>query len=224
MKGALCFFGAIIVLLATAVNSSAQCIAPDCTKLINNGPDAGKKILVVMGDGYASADQTTYNNDVDTLVRNGVFGNDFFRENQNGFNVYRLNLISVDSGVSRRVYDEHGTPTDASDDTIVSTTIKNTALQYIWSGSWAHCWLEGSANTGTLVQNALNTYVPNYNYVVVILNQNSYGGCGGGGFQIVPRGVTWPVLAHEYGHGIGGLWDEYTGAGAWAGGTVNGPN
>ena len=224
MKGALCFFGTIIVLLATAVNSSAQCIAPACTKLIDNGPDAGKKILVVMGDGYAAADQATYDNDVETLVKNGVFGNDFFSENQNGFNVYRLNLSSVDSGVSQRVYDEHGTPTDASDDTIVSTTMKNTALKYIWSGSWSHCWLEGSANTGTLVQNALNTYVPNYDYVVVILNQNSFGGCGGGGFQVVPRGVTWPVLAHEYGHGIGGLWDEYTGAGAWTGGAINGPN
>src|SRR5262245_12405905 len=97
MKGAPFFFGAIIILLATAVNSSAQCTAPTCTKLINNGPDAGKKILVVMGDGYAAADETTYNNDVDKLVQNGVFGNDFFRENQNGFNVYRLNLISVDS-------------------------------------------------------------------------------------------------------------------------------
>ncbi len=202
----------------------AQCVAPACTKIIDNGPDAAKKNLVVMGDGYAQADQTKYDTDVDTLLVNGVFAHDFFSEDQNGFNVYRLNLVSVDSGVSQRVYDEHGTPTDASDDTIISTMIKDTALKFIWSGSWAHCWLEGSPETGMLVQNALNASVPGYDYVVVILNQDSYGGCGGGGFQIVPRGVTWDVLAHEYGHGVGGLGDEYSVGGAYTGGPVNGIN
>lgn len=211
---------ALVTCVFSATTAFAACTAPTCSKLVDNGPDGTKRILVVMGDGYAAADQTKYNNDVNTLVTSGVFGNDFFLENQNAFNVYRLNLVSTESGVSQRVYDEHGTPTDPSDDTIVSTTIKNTALKYIWSGSWAHCWLEGSTDTAMLVQNALTTNVPNYTYVVVILNQDSYGGCGGGGFQVVPRGVTWPVLAHEYGHGIGGLWDEYGGGGAWTGGAV----
>lgn len=216
--------GALSLLPLLARPALAQCSSPTCAKIMDNGPDAGKRILVVMGDGYAAGDQAKYNADVDTLLVNGVFAHDFFNEDQNGFNVYRLNLVSVDSGVSQRVYDEHGTPTDASDDTIVSTTMKDTALKYIWSGSWAHCWLEGSADTGMLVQNALNASVPGYNYVVVILNQDSFGGCGGGGFQIVPRGVTWEVLAHEYGHGIGGLRDEYSAGGAYTGGPVNGVN
>jgi hypothetical protein len=221
MKVMRCLLGMLCVSQALAGTAAAQ----TKTKVIDNGPDAGKKILVVMGDGYATADQSKYNQDVDTLVVGGVFGNDFFREDQDGFNVYRLNLVSAESGVSQRVYDEHGTPSDGSDDTIVSTTMKNTALKYIWSGSWAHCWLEGSAQTGTLVQDALTANVPNYDYVVVILNQDSYGGCGGGGFQIVPRGVTWPVLAHEYGHGIGGLADEYFNSGtSYSGPTINGPN
>jgi IgA Peptidase M64 len=90
--------GMLLVLLATAVHSWAACTAPTCTKIVDNGPDAGKKILVVMGDGYASGDQTKYNTDVDSLVVNGVFGNDFFHEEQNGFNVYRLNLVSTESG------------------------------------------------------------------------------------------------------------------------------
>ena len=213
-----------IVAAALFAGRAAACVAPSCKKVVDNGPDAGRKVLVVMGDGYGAGDQAKYGGDVDTLVTNGVFGHDFFREDQNAFNVYRLNLVSVDSGVSQRVYDEHGTPSDGSDDTIVSTTIKNTALGYIWSGSWAHCWLEGGANTGNLVQSALNNNVPNYDYVVVILNQDSYGGCGGGGFQIVPRGVTWDTLAHEYGHGIGGLADEYSAGGAWTGGPTGCPN
>ncbi|MEK8229254.1 hypothetical protein NKG05_30100 [Oerskovia sp. M15] len=36
-----------------------------------------------------------------------------------------------------------------------------------------------------------------------------FGGCGGGGFQVVTMGATWAVMAHEFGHGAGGLADEY---------------
>ena len=41
----------------------------------------------------------------------------------------------------------------------------------------------------TKVQNALNTWVPDYDLVVIILNEPGCGGCGGGGFQIVTLGV-----------------------------------
>ena len=214
----------LAVLFANCGTLQAQCVAPACNKVLDNGPDPAKKVIAVLGDGYAAADQTKYNNDVQSLVLDGVFNHDFFREDNNGFNVYRLNLVSTDSGVSQRVYDEHGTPTDPSDDTITSTTTKNTSLGYLWSGSWAHCWLEWGPNTGALVNNALTSNLAHWDYIVVILNQDSYGGCGGGGFQQVPRGVTWDVLAHEYGHGVGALGDEYTGAGAYTGGPITSGN
>lgn len=194
------------------------------TKIIDNGPDAGKKVIAILGDGYNSAQQTRYNTDVTNFITNGVFGHDFYQENSSAFNVYRVNLTSVDSTVSTRTYDEKGTPTDASDDVILSTTMRNTALKYIYSGSWAHCWVEPSAQSETLIQNALAANVPNADFVVIFLNNPNYGGCGGGGRLVLPRGVDWTTVAHEMGHGIGGLWDEYTGGGAWTGGAVNGIN
>lgn len=214
----------VTVLAASRRTSAAQCVAPACTKLVDNGPDSAKKVIVVLGDGYASSDQAKYIGDVQRLVVDGVLGHDFFREDDNGFNVYRLNLVSTDSGVTQRVYDEHNTFEDASDDTITSTTSKNTALDYVWSGSWAHCWLEWGPNTGNSIDASLAANLDRWDYIVVILNQDSYGGCGGGGFQQVPRGVTWDVLAHEYGHGVGGLGDEYTGSAAYAGGAVTAGN
>jgi hypothetical protein len=104
--------GVLCAMLLSATEASAQCEAPTCTKLINNGADAGKKVVVVMGDGYTAADQAAYNTQVNDLVTNGVFGNDFFREQHNAFNVYRLNLQSTDSGVSQIDYDEQGTSSD----------------------------------------------------------------------------------------------------------------
>lgn len=188
------------------------------TQILKSGPTWAKKNIAVLGDGFASGDQTSYNNKVKELLIEGVFGHDYFYEDMQAFNIFRVNLISVDSGVGRRVYDEKGTPGDASDDTIVSTTLKNTALGYIYSGSWAHCWLESGANTSTLVQNALNTWVPNYDLVLIILNEPGFGGCGGGGFQIVTLGSSWTVMAHEFGHGAGGLADEYCRTGTYSGG------
>lgn len=212
-----------VTLVMNAPSAEAACTAPTCTKIIDNGPDAGKKILVVLGDGYASADQTKWVNDVNNLVVNGVFAQDFFKEDQNAFNVYRLNLVSTDSGVSQVRYDEKGTP-NGSDDTVLSRTNRNTALGYIYSGSWSHCWMEWGANTSTAITNALTANVPNYNYWLVILNDDGFGGCGGGGAQTVTRSSGWPVVAHEYGHGIGGLSDEYSVSGAYSGSAVNGLN
>ena len=74
------------------------------------------------------------------------------------------------------------------------------------------------ANTATLVQNALDTWVPDYHFVLIILNETGFGGCGGGGFQIVTLGGGWAVMAHEFGHGTGGLADEYCRPGTYTGG------
>src|SRR6266571_8303332 len=106
------------------------------TQILKSGPPGTKVNIAVLGDGFAAGDQTIYNNKVDDLLINGVFKHDYYFEDVSGFNVFRVNLISVDSGVSTKTYDEHGTPADPSDDTVTSQTTRNTALGYIFSGSW----------------------------------------------------------------------------------------
>jgi len=187
------------------------------TQILKSGPPGTKINIAVLGDGFADSDQAAYNQRVADVLMDGVFGHDYFFEDAQAFNIYRVNLISNESGVSQRVYDEKGTPSDASDDVIVSTTLKDTALGYIYSGSWAHCWLESGANTGTLVDDALDTWVPDADLVLIILNEPGFGGCGGGGFQIVTMGGSWAVMAHEFGHGAGGLADEYCRSGTYSG-------
>jgi hypothetical protein len=199
-------------------------MADSVTQILKSGPPGTKLNIAVLGDGFANADQTAYNNNVQAVLLDGVFGMDYFYEDKSAYNIYRVNLISVQSGVSQRVYNENGTPADASDDTIVSTTLRNTALGFIYSGSWAHCWMEWGANTATRVQNALDTWVPDYDLVVVILNEPGFGGCGGGGFQIVTLGSSASVMAHEFGHGTGGLADEYCQPGTYTGGEPGTPN
>ncbi len=126
-------------------------MADSVTQLRVAGPVGTKRNLAILGDGFAAADQAAYNNWVQTTLMDGVFGRDYFFEDASAWNIFRVNLESVDSGISTRIYDEHGTPADASDDTITSDVTRNTALGIIFSGSWAHCWLEYGPNSGTLI-------------------------------------------------------------------------
>lgn len=83
------------------------------TQILKSGPVGQKKNIAVLGDGFAEADQTDYNNKVNELLMDGVFGHDYFYEDKQAFNIFRVNLISNVSGVSQRRYDEKGTPNDS---------------------------------------------------------------------------------------------------------------
>jgi hypothetical protein len=186
------------------------------TQLRSAGPVGAKRNLAILGDGFTEADQDTFNKWVQTAVLDGVFGNDYFYEDASAWNIFRVNLISKDSGVWQRQWDEKGTD-DSSDDTIISETIRDTALGMIYSGQWSHCWMEygdrasrpGDPDTWNRIQNALNTWVPDYNFVLIVLNESGGGGCGGGGIARLTLAEGWTTIAHEFGHALGGLGDEY---------------
>ena len=191
-------------------------MADSMTVLRKAGPPGVKLDIAILGDGFTAVDQVAYNSWVQTTLIDGVFGHDYFSEDASAYNIYRVNLDSVDSGVSVRTYDEHGTPADSSDDTIASETIHDTALGMIFNGSWAHCWLEYGTDTDARILAALNKWVPDWDELFVVLNNPNYGGCGGLHRAHVPMGVDWTVIAHEFGHGIGGFADEYSAGGAYA--------
>jgi hypothetical protein len=184
-------------------------MADGVTQIRAAGPVGAKKNLAVIGDGFAAADQGTFNTWVNDVLLSGVFGHDLFYEDASAWNIFRVNLESVDSGVSTKVYDEHGTPADPSDDTVTSQNIRDTALGIIYSGSWAHCWLEYGTDSENRLQKALKKWVPDYQFVLIVLNTAGFGGCGGGGRAHVTLGSTWDVIAHEFGHGLG-AWQTNT--------------
>lgn len=193
-------------------------MADSVSQLRNAGPVGTKRNLVVIGDGFSAADQAAYDNWIQMQLIDGVFARDYFREDASAWNIFRVNLESVDSGISERVYNESGTPDDGRDDTIASDTVRNTALGMIFSGSWAHCWMEYGSDTESRLQAALDQWVPDYNFVLIVLNTPRFGGCGGGGRAHVTLGVGWDTVAHEFGHGLGGLADEYSVAGDYTSG------
>ena len=75
------------------------------TQILSSGPTGTKVNIAVLGDGFADGvDQTSYNNKVNDLLFHGLFKNDYYFEDIQAFNVFRVNLISVDSGVGTKTY------------------------------------------------------------------------------------------------------------------------
>jgi hypothetical protein len=171
------------------------------TKLIDNGPFGSKVTMVIVGDGFTAWDQNAFNRKVDELLISGIFARDFYAANKSAFNVVRLNILSNQSGVSTKTYDAKGN--------VIASTTRDTYFGAIFNGDWAHCWVEDGPNTGKRLNDLLNQWVPDRRLAFLLLNNPGFGGCGGGGRLTLPLGVTWSTVAHELGHALGSLADEY---------------
>ena len=197
-------------LLALSTAFTATTHAQTVTELLRNGPNGDKINLVIIGDGFtAGADQTAFNTFVQNTVIRDLFSESrdgAYREIMGAFNIFRVNANSAASGVT--TVDANGKVTNAV----------NTFLDYRYSGIWGRCWMEPGPNTNTTLNNTLNNLVPGWTHVFVILNTTSGGGCRRGNQLAITMGGTWTVAAHEMGHMIGDLGDEYTGTANYTGG------
>ena len=167
------------------------CPVDSVTQVVYSGPPGTEKNIAVLGDGFAKGDQLKYNMWVKNVLLGGVFSRDYFYEDMQAFNIYRVNLISHDSGVSQRQYDEHGTPEDDSDDTIISTTTRDTAawlhLQRVVGALLAGGWPPYRCQAGCRAEYMGTRLEPGGGRP----QRGSGGGCGGNNSQRVTWGEGW---------------------------------
>lgn len=141
--------------------------AQTVTTLLRSGPNGSKKNIVVIGDGFTSADQSAYNAFVNNMVVAGVFDegrNSVYRETMNAFNIFRINANSAQSGIT------------LVDSTGAVTTAVNTFLGYQFSGIWGRCWMEPGPTSNATLQTTLDNLVPGWTYAFIVLNTPSWGG------------------------------------------------
>ncbi|MGW4747163.1 M64 family metallopeptidase [Streptomyces sp. NPDC004290] len=176
------------------------------TPVQRTGPVSGRLDLVIMGDGYTAAQQADFHADAQATLDH-VFAIEPYASYRGLFNIWLVDAVSAESGVS-------GDPT--------AGVVRNTALS-----SYFFC--EETERLLCLDTSKVTAYAnraPASDIVFVIANSAKYGGAGYS-FPTPPDGATYHgvatmssdnpqsylIGAHELGHSIGNLADEYQYAG-----------
>ncbi|MFD9796728.1 M64 family metallopeptidase [Streptomyces sp. NPDC059070] len=172
----------------------------EVSEMVDNGPVADRLDVVIVGDGYTADQLAQFHADAKEKWGE-VTGVEPYTTYQNLFNVWTVDAVSAQSGVS-------GDPAKGD--------VKNTAL-----GSYF--WCDDIERLLCVDQDKVDAYVakaPQADLVIVLANSAKYGGAGYNersqklgyeGISTASAGnaKSGQVAIHETGHSLGKLADEY---------------
>lgn len=195
--------GLIGGLLAVACPAGAQ---TNFSIIASTGPASNRVNIVFLAEGYRTNQYATFLTDA-TNAANILLTNQPYAGYRSFFNVYAIAVPSLQSG---------------SDHPIASTS----ATTYFNSTfGWSDYYLsippnafDANPNNGQgRVTALLSQYVPSCDLAILLVNDPTPGGSdGGGSTALVSRGAVYSqffsILAHEAGHVLVGLGDEYSAA------------
>jgi hypothetical protein len=162
------------------------------TTVLSNGTTQSRYDMVILGDGYQSTEQWKFDQDVTTFLT-GLFQKQPYQTFAAYYNVHTVFRASVDSGADRP--DE--TPP------IYRNTVYNATYNF---GGVDRC-LYIQNTSAALADAALAPATEGR--VLVMVNDTRYGGCAST-FAVAYTGSSMiEVQAHELGHSMGQLADEY---------------
>ena len=176
-----------------------------------SGNPANRVDVLIMGDGYTAAQEADFNADV-TTFQNGFFGISPYGDYENYVNITSLFTASAESGADHPPYNASCSSSDLSccADSLASSdpsagTFVNTAFNAHYCTSNIHRLLDVN---DSLVLTAASA-VPDWDQILVIVNDDTYGGSGGSIAVASTHGQAVDVVRHEYGHSFTDLADEY---------------
>lgn len=174
------------------------------TPLLASGDSDARLDLVVLGDGYRADELDAFAADTDRIV-DYLLGIEPYGDYAGLFNVWRIDRASAESGAT------HLGQGGVSRDTAYGCYYGCGGLDRLV------CCDDPAVLTD------VGALVPGADGILVLINDPAYGGSGG--FTYATSYVDAPygpqVAAHELGHTLVGLWDEY---GYGIAGAGEGPN
>lgn len=191
-------FASAIILLVVLCNSSAQVFKVDTLQYKG---DINKYInIVIMGDGYTTAQQNKFIADA-TNLSNNLFLQAPWSNYLNYFNVFAIRVVSAQSGITHP-----GTATDVSEPAFPVAAV-NTYFNCTFDYFGIHRLVV--PQNISKIANVLATNFPNYDQVLIIANSPHYGGSGGSYPASTVDASSNEITAHEIGHSFANLADEY---------------
>lgn len=164
----------------------------DMQKILDNGPDDGKVILTIMGDGFTENEQNIFMNNAQ-IVKNSIINQYPFSLFSDKINIYAIKVISKVSGVS-----DHNSK-------YVGSYFESTF--YYHDEIARSIYIRRTDRADALIR----SYTPNSNMKLILANSDTYGGTAVfGQYAVCPINNTLANTAlHELGHSFGYLKDEY---------------
>ncbi len=172
----------------------------DVTPIHLSGAQSNRINIVVLGDGYLDSEMSQFITDAESF-RDGLFTETPYKEYQDFFNIYAIEVPSNESGTSHP-----GTATDVTEPAHPVSVVDNyfeTTFDYFNIHRLLY------TNDASHVYAVLADNFPNYDVVVVIVNTPYYGGSGGGIVFFSTHANAQRIAIHELGHTFGDLRDEY---------------
>lgn len=180
--------------IAAACLLCSVSLAAQTPVVVQNSGDPAKRVdIMLVGDGYTSAEQSKFATDV-TQFMNGVFAQEPFKEYRNYINVRRIDVVSNESG--------------ADHPERIPPVFKDTAFDATYNCSNIQRLICVSTSK---VLNVVGVVPPSQrDLVVVIVNDSEYGGSGGSVAVASTHASAVELILHETGHTFAFLADEYT--------------
>ena len=181
-----------------AFAASAQSIQ----QIFTNGPAATRINIVFLSEGYTAAQLGQFPTDARSVLSQ-LLNTPPFSLYSNYFNAFAISVASTQAG------SDHYTPTTNLVNTYFNSTYDSYGIQRLITippndrdSNAAH----GEGKVTTLLQ----TLMPQYDIVALIVNDSVYGGSGGT-FLLTSINSSAPEIAvHELGHSFAKLGDEYS--------------
>ncbi|TMR91792.1 M64 family metallopeptidase [Nonomuraea basaltis] len=186
-------------LSASPAHASAGPGAATVVPVQVTGPPGKRFNLILMGDGYTEAEQARFQADADRHLK-VMWSIEPFKSYRNYINVYRIDIVSGESGISC--------------DPGLDSPRKTTPLGM---GFWGRC-NPNSVQRLITMDNAAATRYANLvagttsgnRQILALGNSGTYGGAGGTyATASGSNSMSALISPHELGHSLGGLQDEY---------------
>ncbi len=174
------------------------------TTIVDNGPVENRIDLVFVGDGYTAPQLGSYASQVQGILP-VFFGEAPLDAYASYFNVHRVDVVSVESGV---------------DNDPVQGILRQTAMDMAyWCSNIERLLCISTGKAAAFAANA-----PDVDQILALANSTKYGGAGYPGFDLgtlaAANSSAIEVALHEFGHSFANLADEYDygGSTTWGGG------
>jgi hypothetical protein len=175
------------------------------------GDPANRVDLLVLGDGYTIGQAGKFSSDAAAAL-SGFFSITPYAEYANYVNVHTLFVPSTQVGADHPPYNAGCAQTDpscCSDLLMLSDPLRGTFVNTAFDARYCSYGIHRLLTVDAASVFAAASAVPDWDQILVIVNDTTYGGSGGtpSVFSLDPLGVE--IAQHEYGHTFTRLADEY---------------